>query len=118
MKNKGKVRTKLLIALVALFMSAAGVYAQADYAGSNALDTFQGMLTGNIGLTIGLGIMVLGLFTIVVGGKTAPGLVMIIGGALLTMSPGIFNGVRSMLYGVVSQFADGSTTTVDSNPSY
>lgn len=95
----------------------ASAFAQASYAGGEALMTFQDMLTGNIGLTIGLGIMVIGLLTMVMG-KAGAGLVMILGGALFTMSPGIFNGVRNALYGVVSQFADGNTTSVDRNPSY
>lgn len=92
-------------------------HAQAQYAGIDALTTLQDMLTGNIGLTLGLGIMVIGLLTIITG-KAAAGLIMILGGALLTMSPGIFNGVRSMVYGVVAQFADGNTTSVDPTPSY
>lgn len=93
------------------------VLAQADYAGADALDTLQGILTGNIGLTIGLAILVLGLITLITG-KASAGLVMIIGGALITLSPGIFNGVRTMVYGVVSQFANGNTTTVDSSVGY
>lgn len=99
-------------------MSAANAFAQAEYAGADALSAFQDALTGNIGLTLGLAIVVIGLLTVVVGGKAGAGLLMILGGALLTLSPGIFNGVRNMVFGVVSQFADGNTTTVDPNPRY
>jgi uncharacterized membrane protein len=97
---------------------AAPAFAQADQAGDAALSTLEDVVTGNIGLLIGLGIMITGLLTWIFSGKAAAGITMIIGGALFTMSPGIFNGVRNMIYGIVEQFGDGSATTVNTSSPY
>ena len=80
-------------------------------AGSAAKSTLENILTGNIGLLLGLGITVLGLWTWIIGQKTGAGIVMIIGGVLITLAPGLFNGVRSMASNVVDQFSDGGGIT-------
>ncbi len=73
-------------------------------AGAAASQTLVSVITGNIGLLIGLGITVLGLWTWIIGQKTAAGLTMVVGGVLLTMAPGIFKGARDMAVGVVEGF--------------
>ena len=116
MKNQ-KTISKVAFFTNATLLLASSAHAQAQMAGDNALETFQGALTGNIGLMIGLGIMVLGLLTWIFSGKMAAGITMILGGALFTLSPGIFNGVRDMLYGIVDQFSGGNATSVNSSSS-
>lgn len=86
----------------------------ASTAGGDAVATLVGAITGNIGLLIGLAITVAGLWTWIIGQKTAAGLTMVIGGVLLTMAPGLFKGVRDVAVGVVGQFGDGAYD-VDSN---
>ncbi|PZP39337.1 MAG: hypothetical protein DI585_04470 [Pseudomonas fluorescens] len=76
----------------------------ASGAGSAATATLIGVITGNIGLLIGLGVTLLGLWTWIIGQKTGAGLTMIVGGVLITMAPGLFNGVRSMATGVMENF--------------
>ncbi len=104
------------VALMAV-MVANPAFAQgnASQAGAAASQTLVGILTGNIGLLIGLGITVMGLWTWIIGQKTAAGLTMVIGGVLLTMAPGIFKGARDMAVGVVDQFGGGSAYQVDQN---
>lgn len=86
----------------------------ASQAGKAAVDTLVDAITGNIGLLIGLAITVAGLWTWIIGQKTAAGLTMVIGGVLLTMAPGLFKGVRDVAVGVVGQFGDGAYD-VDAN---
>ncbi len=104
------------IALMALVV-VDPTFAQASTAGGTAKTTLENVITGNIGLLLGLGITILGLWTWIIGQKTGPGIIMIIGGVLLTMAPGLFNGARNMLGGVVQQFG-GNTTTVDQGASF
>ena len=84
----------------------------AGAAGNTALNTLEATVTGNLGLVLGLGITILGLWTWIVGQKTGAGITMIIGGVLLTLAPGLFNGVRGMIYGIVDQFSHGNATKV------
>lgn len=86
----------------------------AKSSGAAGLDTLTGIITGNIGLLIGLGITVLGLWTWIIGQKTGAGIIMIIGGVLLTLAPGLFNGARQMMSGVVANFG-GDIQTVDTD---
>ena len=95
-------------------MGAASAYAQADKAGAEALYTFEEIITGNIGMLAGLAILVIGLLTATVGGSPKSGLLMMLGGVLLTFAPGIFNGVYEILYGVIDQFSGGNPQTVRS----
>jgi hypothetical protein len=85
----------------------------AGEAGSTALGTLSNAITGNLGLLLGLGITILGLWTWIIGQKTGAGITMILGGVLLTLAPGLFNGARNMIGGVVDQFSGGNTATVD-----
>jgi type IV secretory pathway VirB2 component (pilin) len=85
--------------------------AQAGVAGGNLKTTLEQVITGNIGLFIGLAIVILGLWTWIIKQETGAGITMIIGGVLITLAPGIFNGVREFMGGVVQGFG-GSATTV------
>ncbi|MBI1308527.1 MAG: hypothetical protein GC129_01535 [Proteobacteria bacterium] len=80
-------------------------------AGNTILGTLQDSITGSIGFFIGLAITILGLWTWIVKQETGAGIVMIIGGVLITLVPGIFNGMHDLASGVLTQFG-GSTTTV------
>lgn|GEM_PF-3532689 len=84
----------------------------ASQAGGNFLDVLQGLLTGQLGMFIGLFMVVLGLFTGIMRKEWGAAIVMIIGGALITVSPGVFNGVRQAVGGVVSGISGGSVTQV------
>ena len=80
--------------------------------GNTALKTLEGTITGNIGFLIGLAIAFFGVWTWIVNQNTGAGILMIIGGVLITMVPAIFNGARSFVGGVVGQFSGGQTTVV------
>lgn len=86
-------------------------------AGSAASQTLVSVITGNIGLLIGLGITVMGLWTWIIGQKTAAGLTMVVGGVLLTMAPGIFKGARDMAVGVVEGFGGDAYEVTDAQSS-
>jgi len=61
-------------------------------AGQNILDNFTAGATGNIGLLIGLGIAALGLWKWLMD-QSSWGIILIIGGVLVTAFPGIFKSV-------------------------
>lgn len=105
------------VALMALMAAQPALAQNAGSAGATALSTLTDAVTGNLGLLLGLGITILGLWTWIIGQKTGAGIVMIIGGVLLTLAPGLFNGARKMVGGVVDQFSGGQTDTVDRNDS-
>jgi type IV secretory pathway VirB2 component (pilin) len=77
--------------------------------GNTALQTLQGTITGNIGFLIGLAIAFFGVWTWIVQQNTGAGILMIIGGVLITMVPQIFTGAQSLVSGVVGQFSGGQT---------
>ncbi|MCP5405697.1 MAG: hypothetical protein H6922_05705 [Pseudomonadaceae bacterium] len=76
-------------------------------AGQTVLNQIIGAITGNIGLIIGLVLAILGIWTWVVKQETAAGIMLIIGGVLITVSPGVFNTLRSMVNPVVDAAASG-----------
>lgn len=87
---------------------------QSSNAGSSVLGALQGAITGNIGLILGLGLAILGIWTWVVKQETAAGIMLIIGGVLITISPGVFNSIRGMVDGIVATTSGGAgnlTTT-------
>lgn len=104
--------TAAAVAFMALAVANPSFAQEAAGAGQNALETLEAAITGNIGFFIGLGITLLGLWTWIIKQETGAGVVMIIGGVLITMTPGIFNGAKSFIGGVVNQFSGGNTTTV------
>lgn len=86
-------------------------YAQdAATAGGNVVDTIQDAVTGNIGVFIGLAIVLLGLWTWIIKQEAGAGVVMILGGVAITMLPGIFNGAKEVMEGVVGTFSGGNVT--------
>ncbi|NBV54661.1 MAG: hypothetical protein EBR79_03000 [Proteobacteria bacterium] len=88
----------------------------ASSSGRPMLDALQGAITGNIGFFIGLAITILGLWTWIVKQETGAGVVMIIGGVLITLVPGIFNGARELASGIVQQI--GGVNSVSVNPGF
>jgi TrbC/VIRB2 pilin len=93
--------------------SAQGINSQIGNAGGNLLSTLQSAITGNIGLFIGLAIVVLGLWTWIIKQETGAGITMIIGGVLITLAPGMFNGVRDFMGNVMQGFGGGSASVVN-----
>ncbi len=86
-------------------------------AGQGLLNTLQTAITGNIGLFIGLAIVILGLWTWIIKQETGAGITMIIGGVLITLAPGLFNGVRSFVGNAMQGFG-GNVRTVDPNVNF
>lgn len=104
-----------VMALAALVLMSPDVFAagtDAATAGDNFKQTLEKLSTGNLGLFIGLGVTILGLWTWIVGQKTGPGLIMVIGGVLLTVAPGVFNGARDIVDNAVSGISNSNNTTV------
>lgn len=73
-------------------------------AGGNLVTVFESTIGGKIGLFIGLVLTLWGLWTWIVKQDTAAGLTMIAGGVAITLLPNIFNGMRGVVDGVVTQF--------------
>ncbi len=83
--------------LVGAGLLLAGIgWAQDAPAGEAELRLLELFLTGNYGLTLGLGVVIFGIFQIVqqnVGG----GILLIVVGALIVLAPGIYNGTRMIV---------------------
>lgn len=103
----------MLVVADPAFASTAG--GEASRAGGDAAQTLVSVITGNIGLMIGLGVTILGLWTWIIGQKTGAGLTMVVGGVLITMAPGLFKGARDMAVGVVGDFGGGDVYNVDAS---
>lgn len=96
------------LALVAgLMLIGADAFAAADStaagAGQTVLTSIQGAITGNLGLVLGLGLAILGIWTWVVKQETGAGIFLIIGGVLITIAPGVFNTIGSFVAPIVRQ---------------
>jgi len=59
--------------------------------GQVELSAIEGMLTGNIGLALGLLLTIWGIWKAFVDGEVGGGLLIIVCGVALTIFPGIFN---------------------------
>lgn len=96
-----------LLAAGSLMLLAAAnpAFAQAAAAGGNLVSTFEDAITGNIGFFIGLAVTLIGLWTWIIKQETGAGIVMIIGGVLITLVPDIFDGMTDVVRGVVTQFS-------------
>lgn len=106
----------LSLALVAGFvMIGLDANAAAGEAGGKLLSTVQDAITGNLGLVIGLALAILGIWTWVVKQETAAGIFLIIGGVLITISPGVFNSIRSFVDPVVEAAGSSLTDTKAAN---
>lgn len=71
-------------------------------AGGSFLETLEGLVTGNIGLMVGLALAILGIYTWVVKQETSAGIMLIIGGVLITVAPGIFNSFKELVSPIVT----------------
>jgi hypothetical protein len=113
------IRTFFTLAamLVMLVVVASPAFAVTDSSASDAggtiLTTLEQAITGNIGFVIGLGVTILGLWTWIINQETGAGITMIIGGVLITLVPGIFDGARNMMFGVVTTLSGGSPKSVE-----
>lgn len=58
--------------------------------GQAELSAIEGLLTGNIGLAIGLLLAVWGIWKAVVNGEVGGGLIIVVCGVLVTIFPGVF----------------------------
>ena len=100
----------LLVCLAVLILGAASAFA-ADAAGNAAgaaeLSLLEKILTGNFGLAVGLAVAAVGIFK-VMNQNTAGGVTMIILGVLLTLLPGIYNGVYTIVCPIVSQLTSSA----------
>jgi type IV secretory pathway VirB2 component (pilin) len=76
-------------------------------AGGSLLTDINNMLGGSVGTIAGLGIAVLGLYMWLVQ-QASWGIVMIIGGVLITIFPQVFTGLKS---GVTKAVATSAPTT-------
>lgn len=96
---------------VVLLMGTTAVSAQsAEYIGADFFDSLQNMVTGNVGFFLGLLLTVLGLITMVFKQFSA-GVVMLIGGVLITLSPGLFNSLRNLMADVLDTVGATSTAS-------
>lgn len=90
----------VLTIVVALLVGAATAYAaqesgqqQSGAVGAAELDLLVAIFTGNIGLLMGLAITIMGIFQFVKG-DAGGAIYTIVLGVLITMLPGIYNGLR------------------------
>ncbi|MFZ2586556.1 MAG: hypothetical protein WAZ18_00300 [Alphaproteobacteria bacterium] len=73
------------------------------------------LVTGNIGFFIGLLLAVWGIWTWVVKQETMAGIFMIVGGVLITISPGVLNFMSSIVNPVAKLGATSLTEVKGSN---
>lgn len=98
-------------------LTAAMTIMGAEAHAANLLTTLQSLITGNLGLFIGLILAVFGIWTWVVKQETMAGIMMIVGGVLITIAPGVMNTISSFVNPVVNAVggnltsATGSATT-------
>lgn len=99
--------------LMVIAVSGVGVAQESTAAaGRGMLNTLEQLITGQLGLFIGLAIVVLGLWTWIIKQETGAGITMIIGGVLITLAPGIFNGARSFAENAINTFSGGNNNQV------
>jgi hypothetical protein len=86
---------KLVALTLPALLWAGSVWAAGSSVGSGAgsleLSALTHIVTGNIGLTIGLLVTIWGLWKTVVGGDTGSGLIIMVCGVLVTLFPGVSN---------------------------
>lgn len=87
---------KNIILLIGLVLPVTAWTAAGD-AGSIEIDALSQVLTGNIGLAIGLALTAWGVFKAFVKGETGGGLLLIVCGVLLTIFPGVFNSAVGLM---------------------
>lgn len=72
-------------------------------------ETVRDLITGNLGFLIGLLLAVWGIWTWVVKQETMAGILMIVGGVLITISPGVMNFMSSLVNPVTGLGASSLT---------
>lgn len=92
--------------LLALFLALPG-YVVAQEAGHLEFQALKGMLTGNVGLAIGLLLTVWGLWKAFIGGDTGAGLLIMVCGVVLTIFPNVFTAVSNAVSPLVSSVTGG-----------
>jgi type IV secretory pathway VirB2 component (pilin) len=104
---------------MALMVLAAPAFAQstgnAGDVGSEFFNSLQDMITGNVGFFLGLAITVLGIWTWVIKQQTGAGVIMIIGGVLITLSPSLFNSAQNFLNDTLETVNGGGNTLKPGN---
>ena len=89
--------SKTLAICAALLLSAASAYAaEASDVGAAEVKLLVNIFTGNIGLVIGLIVTIMGVFMFIKGDSGGAVYVVVLG-VLITMLPGIYNGLRIIL---------------------
>ncbi len=78
----------------------------ASGAGESGLAAFQDLFLGNVGLMVGLAIAAFGLWKWLMD-QTSWGIILIIGGVLITAFPGLFGSAQKFVRDV-TPFADSS----------
>jgi len=104
---RGMKRTLPLVLTLAALAVAVPAFAQAGQAGQNLYDTLVGLVQGNVGRTVGLLLVVYGLFTAIFRKDWLGGLLIVVGGALLTAAPEIFQATENVVDPVVQSLSSG-----------
>ena len=101
MKTLYKTLGLMAVVAVAGSVAPADVWADATTgAGSETLATVQNLFTGNIGLIVGLLIAAYGLWKWLISQETW-GLILVIGGVLITLFPNIFGGLQKGIQPII-----------------
>lgn len=101
----------LAITAVVGSMLPADVWAQnaAGNAGKETFELIKDLFTGNIGLIVGLVIAAYGLWKWLISQETW-GLILVIGGVLITIFPGIFGGIQEGTVQLLDTVTEDPTT--------
>lgn len=95
------------ISILIGIMLAAPLAAFSADAGDAELKILEDLVTGNIGLAIGLILAVWGLWKAVVSGETGSGLLLLVCGVLLTLFPGVFDTAASIVKPIAQTLTGG-----------
>mgnify|MGYP003394739341 CR=1 FL=1 len=104
----------LSVAFIAGFvLLGTDAYAAADatMVGNPLLQLVEKSMTNSLGLFLGLCLAVFGIWTWVVKQETLAGLLMIVGGVLITVSPGVLNWTRTFVEPMLSSSGGDNVVT-------
>jgi hypothetical protein len=87
-----KTILSVLLVLLAAVSTAYAATGNSDV-GAAEIDLFITILTGNIGIALGLGVAIIGIFRFI-SGNVAGGITMVVLGVIITLMPAIYNGLR------------------------
>ncbi len=94
--QKRNLMLGIAAAAVLTLTAQAGIAQDGGQVGASFFGSLQTMIVGNIGFFLGLLLAVWGIWVWVVQQKTGAGVMMIIGGVLITLTPSLFNSVRNL----------------------